>query len=379
MTNGRTAAAPPPPGRPRLCIVGSGWRFTSGISYYTCLLANALAEEQHQVSVIPMRQLLPRRLYPGWRRVGQPRAQVTYRPGVRVSAGVNWWWGRSMARALRFLAAGRPDVIVLEWWTAAVLHSYLLLAVAGRLAGARLVLEVHELQDTGEGRIAPVRRYGQWGLRLLLALCHGCVRAFRGGPGRIAGPASGARHPGGDRAARPVRPVPAGRRPPRGPGSGPSRRPARGGQPAVLRHHPALQGTGGPAAGLQRAGRGRGGRPAADGDRRDLGRLHGARPSHRGQPVPGPDHLRERLCPRRRRGRRVQPRRRRRAAVPPFVQQRPAARGDELGPAGRGQPGRRPARGGGRLRGRGVHRARRHRCSAIRDPPGRRAGGPPVH
>ena len=174
MTNGRTAAAPPPPGRLRLCIVGSGWRFTSGISYYTCLLANALAE-QHQVSVIPMRQLLPRRLYPGWRRVGQPRAQVTYRPGVRVSAGVNWWWGRSMARALRFLAAGRPDVIVLEWWTAAVLHSYLLLAVAGRLAGARLVLEVHELQDTGEGRIAPVRRYGQWGLRLLLALCHGCV------------------------------------------------------------------------------------------------------------------------------------------------------------------------------------------------------------
>jgi glycosyltransferase involved in cell wall biosynthesis len=173
MTDGR-AAALPPRGRLGLCIVGSGWRFTSGISYYTCLLANALAE-QHQVSVIPMRQLLPRRLYPGWRRVGQPRAQVTYRPEVRVSAGVNWWWGRSMARALRFLAAGRPDVIVLEWWTAAVLHSYLLLAVAGRLAGARLVLEVHELQDTGEGRIAPVRRYGQWGLRLLLALCQGCV------------------------------------------------------------------------------------------------------------------------------------------------------------------------------------------------------------
>jgi glycosyltransferase involved in cell wall biosynthesis len=174
VTTGPAAAVPPPGDRPRLCIVGSGWRFTSGISYYTCLLANALAD-QHQVSVIPMRQLLPRRLYPGWRRVGQPRAQVTYRPEVTVSAGVNWWWGRSMARALRFLAAGRPDVIVLQWWTAAVLHSYLLLAVAGRLAGARLVLEVHELQDTGEGRIAPVRRYGQWGLRLLLALCLGCL------------------------------------------------------------------------------------------------------------------------------------------------------------------------------------------------------------
>jgi glycosyltransferase involved in cell wall biosynthesis len=174
VTAGPAAAPRPPGGRHRLCIVGSGWRFTSGISYYTCLLANALARD-HEVSVIPIRQLLPRRLYPGWRRVGQPRARVSYRPEVRVSAGVNWWWGRSMARALRFLAASRPEVIVLQWWTAATAHSYLLLAAAGRLAGARLVLELHELQDTGEGRLAPVRGYGQWGLRLLLRLCQGCV------------------------------------------------------------------------------------------------------------------------------------------------------------------------------------------------------------
>jgi len=174
VTDGPGAAPRPPGSRYRLCIVGSGWRFTSGISYYTCLLANALSRD-HEVSVIPMRQLLPRRLYPGWRRVGQPRARVSYRPEVRVSAGVNWWWGGSMVRALRFLATCRPEVIVLQWWTAAVAHSYLLLAVAGRLAGARLVLELHELQDTGEGRLAPARGYGRWALRLLLRLCQGCV------------------------------------------------------------------------------------------------------------------------------------------------------------------------------------------------------------
>lgn len=28
---------------PRVLVVGSGWRFTSGISYYTCRLANALS------------------------------------------------------------------------------------------------------------------------------------------------------------------------------------------------------------------------------------------------------------------------------------------------------------------------------------------------
>ena len=64
MTAGPATAPRPPGGRHRLCIVGSGWRFTSGISYYTCLLANALSRD-HEVSVIPMRQLLPRRLYPG--------------------------------------------------------------------------------------------------------------------------------------------------------------------------------------------------------------------------------------------------------------------------------------------------------------------------
>jgi glycosyltransferase involved in cell wall biosynthesis len=158
----------------RICLVGSGWQFTSGISYYTCLLANALLAD-HEVSVIPMRQLLPRRLYPGWRRVGQPRASVRYHPGVRLSPGVNWWWGASMARALRFMAAARPEVTVLQWWTATVLHSYLLLAVVARLSGARLVLELHELQDTGEGRLAPARWYGRVGLWLLLRLCQGCV------------------------------------------------------------------------------------------------------------------------------------------------------------------------------------------------------------
>jgi glycosyltransferase involved in cell wall biosynthesis len=157
-----------------VCLVGPGWRFTSGISYYTCQLANALADH-HDVSVIQLRQLLPRRLYPGWRRVGQPRARASYRPDVPVCDGVDWWWGRSLVRALSFLARRQPEVVVLQWWTASVLHTYLVLAMAGRLRGARIVVELHELQDPGEGRFALVRRYGRWGLRLLLRLSHGCV------------------------------------------------------------------------------------------------------------------------------------------------------------------------------------------------------------
>jgi len=157
-----------------VCLVGPGWRFTSGISYYTCLLANALAEE-HETSVIQMRQLLPKRLYPGWRRIGQHYPHVAYRSEVTVYDGVNWWWGRSLLRALKFIRSYEPDVVVLQWWTAAVLHTYVALAMRARLRGARVILEIHELQDPGEKRIKFVGRYGRWGLRLLLRLCEGYV------------------------------------------------------------------------------------------------------------------------------------------------------------------------------------------------------------
>src|SRR5579859_5544733 len=53
----------------RICVVGAGTRFLSGISVYTYRLADSLAAS-NRVSVILMRQLLPSRLYPGRKRVG---------------------------------------------------------------------------------------------------------------------------------------------------------------------------------------------------------------------------------------------------------------------------------------------------------------------
>jgi glycosyltransferase involved in cell wall biosynthesis len=165
---------PEPGSGPRICLVGPGWTFTSGISYYTCRLANALAEH-HETSVIQLRQLLPRRFYPGRKRVGQPRASMTYPASVPVCNGIDWWWGVSLARALGFLRSQRPGILVLEWWTAATLHTYLVLAIAARACGARVVIEMHELQDPGEAGVPVARHYGRWGLRALLRLAHGCV------------------------------------------------------------------------------------------------------------------------------------------------------------------------------------------------------------
>jgi glycosyltransferase involved in cell wall biosynthesis len=160
--------------QPSLCVVGPGWRFTSGISYYTCRLVQAAAGS-YSVSVIQLRQLLPRFLYPGRRRVGQPRARMAYPAGVPVYDGVNWWWGASLVRALSFLRSNRPAVLVLQWWTATALHTYLMLGLAARLQGARVVIEMHETQDPDEAGYPIISHYCRWGFRLLLRLCHGCV------------------------------------------------------------------------------------------------------------------------------------------------------------------------------------------------------------
>lgn len=153
--------------QPSVMVVGSGWRCTSGISYYTCRLTNALAETM-PASALLMRQLVPTRLYPGRGRVGKPVNTLAYAPGVPVFDGVDWFWGRSMRGARRFIADNRPDVLVLQWWTGAVLHSYLHLASLVRAYGGRVVIEWHEVQDTGEARIPGVKQYVVAAMKRLL-------------------------------------------------------------------------------------------------------------------------------------------------------------------------------------------------------------------
>jgi glycosyltransferase involved in cell wall biosynthesis len=141
-----------------VCVIGSGPRFLSGISYYTNRLVNALAA-RHELSAVLMRQLLPTRLYPGRERVGTELTQFAYPPGTRVFDGVDWFWGRSLLRAIGLLRRERPEVVVLQWWTGTVLHTYLALATAARLLGIRVVIELHEALDTGEDRVPLARHY----------------------------------------------------------------------------------------------------------------------------------------------------------------------------------------------------------------------------
>ncbi len=100
---------------------------------------------------------------------------MTYTATIDVFDGIDWWWGYSVVRAISFLRARRPEVLLLQWWTAATLHTYLLLAVAGRAFGSRIVVEMHESQDPGESSYYFARCYGKVGLRLLLRLGHAAL------------------------------------------------------------------------------------------------------------------------------------------------------------------------------------------------------------
>jgi hypothetical protein len=145
---------------PRVVVVGPGLHFASGISHYTYLLSTTLADE-YSVGALLMRRLVPERVYPGRAHVGAPVADsVTYPPEISVYDGVDWYWGRSLTGALRwYLDQQRPTVVIFEWWTGAVLHTYLRLARYATRLGARIILEWHERQDIGEVEMPIARRY----------------------------------------------------------------------------------------------------------------------------------------------------------------------------------------------------------------------------
>jgi glycosyltransferase involved in cell wall biosynthesis len=157
-------------GQDRVVVIGAGTLYASGISHYTYLLSAALADE-YDAGALLMRRLVPRRLYPGREHVGAAVASaVAYPANVPVYDGVDWYWGPSLTGALRYLDRQRPTVVIFQWWTGAVLHTYLRLARYAVQRGARVILEWHEGQDVGEAALPGTRQYVRTLMPRLLSL-----------------------------------------------------------------------------------------------------------------------------------------------------------------------------------------------------------------
>lgn len=154
--------------RKKICVVGSSKRFFSGLSAYTICLANALSIG-NEVSVILLRNLLPKFLYPGKRHVGREDYSLYFTPEVKAYDGMDWNSPPSWLRAYRFLKQEKPRVIIMQWWTSSVAHMQLLLALANRLKiRAKMILEMHEIIDPLEESILPIKLYSRIMGRLLM-------------------------------------------------------------------------------------------------------------------------------------------------------------------------------------------------------------------
>ncbi|HTC68751.1 MAG TPA: glycosyltransferase, partial [Acidothermaceae bacterium] len=157
-----------------ICVVGSGTKFVSGISYYTYHLSSALARRR-VVSVVLMRSLIPKRFYPGRARVGAPITDLSTRSFAATFDGIDWFAVPSVPRAMRFFVAHPPKVVVFQWWSGSVLPWYLLLARAAQRRGATIIIEFHEDLDTGEAAIPLLGSLIRRGLRSLVRQASGYV------------------------------------------------------------------------------------------------------------------------------------------------------------------------------------------------------------
>lgn len=141
----------------KVVIIGPSKKFLSGISYFTIRLSNALSELL-DVKVILFRKMLPRRLFPGWRRVGEELTTQKFDERVEVHEILDWHNPITWLRAFRITK--KADVILFQWWTSSVAHMYLVLEVLN-FRRRPIIIEFHEVVDPLESSILPIRVYSK--------------------------------------------------------------------------------------------------------------------------------------------------------------------------------------------------------------------------
>ena len=150
----------------KVVIIGPSKRFLSGVSYYTIRLSNALSNLT-EVETILFRNMLPKRLFPGWKRVGEELATQNFDKSVKVYEILDWYNPLTWLSAFR--RAKEADVIVVQWWTSSVAHMYFVLELL--ICKRRpIIIEFHEVVDPLEHSILPIRIYSQLMGRLIIRL-----------------------------------------------------------------------------------------------------------------------------------------------------------------------------------------------------------------
>ena len=140
-----------------IVIIGPSLRFLSGISYVTLLLSNSLAD-YFGVTALLFRNMLPKKLFPGYKRVGATLADCSYRSDIAVAELLDWYNPLTWIQAQTYIRRG--DVIIFQWWTSSVAHMYLVIALMN-LKKKPIIIEFHEIVDPLEHGFFVLRLYSK--------------------------------------------------------------------------------------------------------------------------------------------------------------------------------------------------------------------------
>jgi len=136
-----------------ITIIGPNKKFLSGITYYTIRLANALCEK-HKISAITIKNLLPKFLFPGKKRVGKQISKLEFDRNIQVCECLNYYIFPGIFKAIKFLRKRNPDIIIMQWWSSSAALNYLLLRVINKLFFKRkIIIEFHETLDPLENNV----------------------------------------------------------------------------------------------------------------------------------------------------------------------------------------------------------------------------------
>ena len=151
--------------RGSVTIFGPSKRFLSGVSYFTIRLSNALSELFH-VKTILFRHMLPKRLFPGWKRVGEDLTKLNFNKNVNVHELLDWYNPLTWIKAYRL--AEHSDAMILQWWTSSVSHMYLSIELMNKISKKiPTIIEFHEVIDPLENSILPIKLYSRMMGRLV--------------------------------------------------------------------------------------------------------------------------------------------------------------------------------------------------------------------
>ncbi|MCX7998004.1 MAG: hypothetical protein N3A69_03505, partial [Leptospiraceae bacterium] len=127
----------------KIAIFGPSKRFLSGVSYYTIRLSNALSQDAN-VKVILFRKMLPKRFFPGWKRVGEVLTSIDFDSVVSVHEILDWNNPLSWINAYNLVKD--REVMIFQWWTSSVAHMYFVIELLNRKR-IPIILEFHEVVD----------------------------------------------------------------------------------------------------------------------------------------------------------------------------------------------------------------------------------------